>query len=225
MDGNIYQWWHRNDSIQYGVDRERLPSSFSSFFFSFFRMSQIHFCSKMFLKITTLILTLSTCVNAMTWEGETKNKPVSTVWSQIFYSHWNIPRSKTVCWPNILALHTLKTFHGAKTEWISLRPLPSPYPPLTQSPKQHHNPPPKQAIPLPRTSAPDFTATAVLHDDFTSVSLSDYTSKSQWLVLFFYPFDYTFVCPTEIRSFSDAAGKFADINVGVAAVSTDRWEY
>ncbi|GMH67402.1 hypothetical protein TrRE_jg799 [Triparma retinervis] len=78
------------------------------------------------------------------------------------------------------------------------------------------------SIPLPRTPAPDFTATAVLHDDFTKVSLSDYTSKGQWLVLFFYPFDYTFVCPTEIRSFSDAAGKFSEMNVGVAAVSTDR---
>jgi peroxiredoxin (alkyl hydroperoxide reductase subunit C) len=126
-----------------------------------------------------------------------------------------------VCWPNILPLLTLKTFHGAKTHE---RPS-DPYPPLTLPSPNHQNKPqhpPKQAIPLPRTSAPDFTATAVLHDDFTSVSLSDYTSKSQWLVLFFYPFDYTFVCPTEIRSFSDAAGKFADINVGVAAVSTDR---
>merc|ERR1719183_1773253 len=77
------------------------------------------------------------------------------------------------------------------------------------------------SIPLPRTKAPDFTATAVLHDEFTKVSLSDYTSAGKWLVLFFYPFDYTFVCPTEIRSFSDSSGKFADMGVGVAAVSTD----
>ena len=78
-----------------------------------------------------------------------------------------------------------------------------------------------QRIPLPREKAPSFEATAVLNDDFTKVALSDYTSAGKWLVLFFYPFDYTFVCPTEIRSFSDAAAKFAKINTGVAAVSTD----
>ena len=55
------------------------------------------------------------------------------------------------------------------------------------------------SIPLPRTPAPGFSGKAVLHDEFTQVSLSDYTDAGKWLVLFFYPFDYTFVCPTEIR--------------------------
>ncbi|GMH85917.1 hypothetical protein TrVE_jg2661 [Triparma verrucosa] len=80
---------------------------------------------------------------------------------------------------------------------------------------------PAPRIPLPREKAPEFSSKAVLHDEFTQISLSDYTSKGQWLVLFFYPFDYTFVCPTEIRSFSDNAAKFAEMNTGVAGVSTD----
>lgn len=40
-------------------------------------------------------------------------------------------------------------------------------------------------------------------------------------MLFFYPFDFTFVCPTEIVAFSNAAAEFASINANVAAVSTD----
>jgi peroxiredoxin (alkyl hydroperoxide reductase subunit C) len=77
------------------------------------------------------------------------------------------------------------------------------------------------SIPLPRSYAPDFSATAVLNDEFTKVSLSDYLLADQWVVLFFYPFDYTFVCPTEIRAFSAAAKAFKEMGVQVAAVSTD----
>ena len=49
--------------------------------------------------------------------------------------------------------------------------------------------------------APDFTATAVFDQDFKEVTLSQY--KGKYVVLFFYPFDFTFVCPTEICNFSD----------------------
>ena len=49
--------------------------------------------------------------------------------------------------------------------------------------------------------APEFRAQAVVNGDFKEVSLSDYRGK--YLVLYFYPLDFTFVCPTEIIAFSD----------------------
>ncbi len=51
------------------------------------------------------------------------------------------------------------------------------------------------------------------------VKLSDYRGK--WLVLFFYPLDFTFVCPTEVTGFSDRLSEFHDLNAEVIAVSTD----
>jgi len=67
--------------------------------------------------------------------------------------------------------------------------------------------------------APDFTAEAVVDCDFQILSLKDYRSK--YVVLFFYPLDFTFVCPTEIIAFSDAAEKFKKINAEVIGVSVD----
>ena len=58
--------------------------------------------------------------------------------------------------------------------------------------------------------APDFTATAVYDQEFKDITLSSY--KGKWVVLFFYPLDFTFVCPTEITAFSDEFNKFADLN-------------
>lgn len=73
----------------------------------------------------------------------------------------------------------------------------------------------------PRHAAPLFKSKAVLEDKFVDVSLSQYTEKGKWVVLLFYPFDYTFVCPTEIISFSEKAGDFAAIDTQVLAISTD----
>ncbi|QDZ40642.1 peroxiredoxin [Euhalothece natronophila Z-M001] len=67
--------------------------------------------------------------------------------------------------------------------------------------------------------APDFTATAVEDQEFKTVKLSDY--RGQYVVLFFYPLDFTFVCPTEITSFSDRAQEFKDLNTQVMGVSVD----
>lgn len=68
--------------------------------------------------------------------------------------------------------------------------------------------------------APEFTATAVMPDGtFKDVSLSDY--KGQYVVLFFYPLDFTFVCPTEIIAFSDRVKDFADLGVQVLGCSID----
>lgn len=73
----------------------------------------------------------------------------------------------------------------------------------------------------PRTTAPLFQAKAVINDRFIDISLQDYQNENQWAVLLFYPFDYTFVCPTEIISFSDKSADFAELNTQVMAVSTD----
>lgn len=68
--------------------------------------------------------------------------------------------------------------------------------------------------------APDFTADAVINKEFKKVSLSDYAGK-KWVILFFYPLDFTFVCPTEITSFSDAYEDFKNRNTEILGVSTD----
>ncbi len=52
-----------------------------------------------------------------------------------------------------------------------------------------------------------------------NVSLSDYRGK--WLVLFFYPLDFTFVCPTEIKAFSDKYDEIKKAGAEVLGVSTD----
>lgn len=67
--------------------------------------------------------------------------------------------------------------------------------------------------------APDFKATAVIDGDFREISLKDY--KGKYVVLFFYPLDFTFVCPTEIISFSDRVEEFRQINCEILACSTD----
>ncbi len=67
--------------------------------------------------------------------------------------------------------------------------------------------------------APDFTADAVVGKDFKEISLSD--CKGKWVVLFFYPLDFTFVCPTEITSFSDNIAEFENIGAQVIGASVD----
>jgi peroxiredoxin 2/4 len=67
--------------------------------------------------------------------------------------------------------------------------------------------------------APDFTATAVVDQEFKTVKLSDYRGK--YVVLFFYPLDFTFVCPTEIIAFSDRYEEFKAVNTEVLGVSVD----
>jgi len=62
-------------------------------------------------------------------------------------------------------------------------------------------------------------AQAVVEGQFKEVQLSDYRGK--YLVLYFYPLDFTFVCPTEIIAFSDRIQEFRDINCEVIGVSTD----
>ena len=69
--------------------------------------------------------------------------------------------------------------------------------------------------------APDFAAQAVMPDgSFQEVKLSDYRDQ-KYVVLFFYPLDFTFVCPTEIIAFSDAIEEFDKRNVQVLGCSID----
>lgn len=67
--------------------------------------------------------------------------------------------------------------------------------------------------------APNFEGIAVVNNDFKEIKLSDY--KGKYLVLFFYPLDFTFVCPTEIIAFSDRIDEFNAINAEVIGVSCD----
>jgi len=67
--------------------------------------------------------------------------------------------------------------------------------------------------------APDWEGKAVVDGEFKDIKLSDY--KGKYLVFFFYPLDFTFVCPTEIIAFSDRAAEFKKINTEVIAVSVD----
>ncbi len=67
--------------------------------------------------------------------------------------------------------------------------------------------------------APDFMATAVVDQEFKTIKLSDYRGK--YVVLFFYPLDFTFICPTEINAFSDRYADFTANNAEVLGVSVD----
>lgn len=68
--------------------------------------------------------------------------------------------------------------------------------------------------------APDFKATAVVNgSDFKEVKLSDYQGK--YVVMFFYPLDFTFVCPTELHAFQEKLDTFKKLNCEVLGVSID----
>lgn len=77
-----------------------------------------------------------------------------------------------------------------------------------------------QQIAKVRKPAPSFEVEAVAgNGEFKTVKLSDYQGK--WLVLFFYPLDFTFVCPTEITGFSKRYDEFVALNAEVLGGSTD----
>ncbi|AWV89950.1 peroxiredoxin [Bradymonas sediminis] len=67
--------------------------------------------------------------------------------------------------------------------------------------------------------APEFTTSALVGRDITEISLSDYSGK--WVVLFFYPMDFTFVCPTELVDFNNHIDEFEDRDAVLLGGSTD----
>lgn len=74
-------------------------------------------------------------------------------------------------------------------------------------------------VPSLARPAPFFKGTAVVDGQFKEISLDDY--KGKYLVFFFYPLDFTFVCPTEIIAFSERADEFRKLGCEVVACSTD----
>src|SRR3989338_5496173 len=74
-------------------------------------------------------------------------------------------------------------------------------------------------------AAPNFEKVTAYHKGkFTKVSLADY--KKNWLVLFFYPRDFTFICPTEILGFAKMKDEFKKLNCKILAASTDsEWSH
>jgi peroxiredoxin (alkyl hydroperoxide reductase subunit C) len=67
--------------------------------------------------------------------------------------------------------------------------------------------------------APDFELEGYFKGQFGKYKLSDYRGK--WVVLLFYPLDFTFVCPTEVLNFSGAAEQFSKLNCQIFGISVD----
>jgi len=68
-------------------------------------------------------------------------------------------------------------------------------------------------------TAPDFETRAYIRGDYRHVRLSDH--KGRWAVLFFYPGDFTFVCPTELADLANHHGELEALGVDLLAISTD----
>ena len=72
---------------------------------------------------------------------------------------------------------------------------------------------------LPRQKAPFWSGMSVENNKFSKKTSEDY--KGKYLIMLFYPFDFTYVCPTELIAFSDAVKDFKSVNAEVVGVSTD----
>jgi peroxiredoxin (alkyl hydroperoxide reductase subunit C) len=68
-------------------------------------------------------------------------------------------------------------------------------------------------------TAPEFTEDALIGNDIKKMSLSD--NKGKWVILFFYPADFTFVCPTELEDLANHYGELRKLGAEVVSVSTD----
>jgi len=75
------------------------------------------------------------------------------------------------------------------------------------------------SAPLVGRKGPEFEAIAVVDQDFHTLRLDDYLGR--YVVLFFYPLDFTFVCPTEVAAFSDRYDEFQALNADVLGISVD----
>lgn len=68
-------------------------------------------------------------------------------------------------------------------------------------------------------SAPEFEENAYTNKEIKKIRLSDY--KGKWVILFFYPSDFTFICPTELGELADKYGQFKELNAEIISISTD----
>ena len=66
---------------------------------------------------------------------------------------------------------------------------------------------------------PEFAMSAFQNDEVKDIKLSDY--KGKWVVVVFYPADFTFVCPTELEDVAALYPKFQEVGAEVISVSTD----
>lgn len=78
---------------------------------------------------------------------------------------------------------------------------------------------PTLCTPKVQQPAPDFSGTAVINNSFKTIQLSDYRGK--YVVLVFYPLDFTFVCPTELIALDDRIEEFKSLNAEVIGCSID----
>ena len=67
--------------------------------------------------------------------------------------------------------------------------------------------------------APSFTAEIYHHDQSKKIKLSDY--KGKWVILFFYPADFTFVCPTELGDVADHYQEIKNLNTEMRIAAQD----
>jgi len=72
---------------------------------------------------------------------------------------------------------------------------------------------------LPRQKCPYWSGIAVENQKFVKINSEQYLGK--YLVMIFYPFDFTYVCPTELIAFSDNIERFKNINTNIIGISTD----
>jgi peroxiredoxin 2/4 len=73
--------------------------------------------------------------------------------------------------------------------------------------------------PLVQKPAPNFKAQALVGQEFKEISLANY--RGQWVCLYFYPLDFTFVCPTEITAFQDTYKQFKEAGCEILGCSVD----
>jgi peroxiredoxin (alkyl hydroperoxide reductase subunit C) len=78
-----------------------------------------------------------------------------------------------------------------------------------------------QQVAQVRKPAPNFKGAAYFNKDFVDIELSTLLKEGKWIVLFFWPLDFTFVCPTEIKAFSERAEKFKAANITLVGCSVD----
>jgi len=68
-------------------------------------------------------------------------------------------------------------------------------------------------------SAPEFNENALINGEIKKISLLDYNGK--WVILFFYPADFTFICPTELGELADRYEEFKSLGAEIISISTD----
>ncbi|KOX73557.1 Peroxiredoxin 1 [Melipona quadrifasciata] len=74
-------------------------------------------------------------------------------------------------------------------------------------------------VPALSTTAPAWSGTAIVNLEMKDISLNDY--KGKYLIMLFYPYDFTFICPTEIIQFNDRIEEFNKLGCELVAISTD----